>query len=214
MTSRYDDLVAAFKVADDELVTMLMQEADKRVAAQIDLLKASDARATGLVAAGVAVAVAAIAIAASAAGKTDAVILFWASTGLVAGAMLSTVLAVWALWPCKVEPPGWDPDSFLDDAKTSRKYSEIKIEAVALLQRRLDKNRLTSLILGSRSELSLIALAGAPVSALALSAFASGQPGWGILCVVTLTGFVIWLPSRRHQRIQAMRTALELPKAK
>lgn len=214
MTSRFETLVSAFKAADDELVAMLMQEADKRVAAQIDLLKAGDARATGLVAAGVAIAVAGVAIAAGATGKAEAAVLFWTAVGLATGAMLSTVLGVWALWPCKVEPQGWDPDTFIDDAKNARQYSEIKIEAVALLQRRVDKNRLVAQILGSRSELSLIALSGSPICAFAASTFAANQPGWGILLIASMVGLFIWLWGQRQRRINATRTMLELPKAK
>lgn len=214
MASRFNKLVVAFTAADSALVDMLLQETDKRVAAQVDLLKAGDARALGLVAAGVAVAAAGVAIAAGTAGKMESSVLFWASTGLVAASLTSSSLAAWALWPCKVEPQGWDPDTFLDDAASGRPYTDIKIEAVALLQRRLDKNRLVSLILGSRAELALVALLSCPVLALILAGFAAGHIGWSIVGSALVVGIWIWLVGDRERRIAAVRNRLELPAKK
>lgn len=181
--SKFDVIVAAFKGIDSDFARFLVEEGDKRVAVQVSLLTAGDARANGLLGVAAAFAAAGVAIAADNAGKVAAEALFWAATGFSVTATAAAVACVWALWPCKIQVPGWDPATFLTDARDGRDLASLRIELAALEQIRLDENRLILAELGWRARLAMCLLAASPAIGGAFGLLQGGHNDAGVAII-------------------------------
>jgi len=191
-------------MADRRLLRFIVNETDKRVAAQVPLFLSADARAVGLLASAATLAAAGVATAASTFGKPEQSVLFASAVAFSVTAVVASGLAVWSLWPCEVDMPGWEPDIFMDDISKGRTFSQVEPEIAALSQRRLDRQRRALLVLGTRARICMITLACAPIFAGSAGLFAANAPGIGILTatlgltVVLIAAAHRYLAIRRH----------------
>jgi len=152
---------AEFRTGRAALLKMILDESDKRINAQVQVMVASDARATGILAAAVALAAAAFALAASHTGDNESA-LFWAALTFGTAAAASALAAVWALWPKAINVSGWSPRLFRNDMK--KNLSAIRAEMIALNQSKILENDSCSSDLMRRVRLAMSLLALGPLA--------------------------------------------------
>lgn len=182
--SKFDAMSKAYAEAKSELREKILIGAEKHVEAQVDLLKSADARATGLLAVCAALATGGIAFTAGNIKHNDPV--YWASIAFVASSLLATLSAVWAVWPCKIKLPGWEPRSFLYDMEVNKPIALVEGEMSYLLQRRIDMNDRVLLQLGWRARISYILVASLPFSSLSGWFLFKSPRGIGVLILIFL----------------------------
>ncbi len=203
--SKFDAMSEAYAEAKNELREKVLIGAEKHVEAQVDLLKSADARATGLLAVCAALATGGIAFAAGNVKHDDPV--YWAAIAFVASSLAATLAAVWAVWPCKIRLPGWEPRTFLHDIERGKPIALIEGEMSSLLQRRIDTNDRILLQLGWRARISYILVASLPFSCLAGWFLFKPPRGFGVLIIVLLALKLIYVFSEygralRNHRIK------------
>ncbi len=151
-----------YAATDSELLDLILEESDKRVATQVQLMVAGDSRAAALLAACITLAAGGVGFTVSRIEVHDA--LFWSS--LVFGLIESIAagLALWALKPQPIHVPGWAPATFRTDL--SKPLSRVKAEMAQHLQDRIEKNREIAKELSWRSELAMFVASQAPLWAM------------------------------------------------
>jgi hypothetical protein len=172
-----------------ELRTLVNQECNALLAAQVATLCSSDARATGLLAA--AATIAGIAFAAVAAIWTNADLKLlsagcWGAAILASGA---AGVALWAVWPTPLMLPGWGPADFEGD--TAKTTEEIVAEMLTVNQQKIDSNNVLIDAMHRRSLLAVVLLAYTPLSALAGALCTMGSMALGVALLIWLGVLVI-----------------------
>ncbi len=161
--------------ASPETLKMILEEGDKRVAAQAEVMLAADARSNGILAASTALAAAGFAVAADQVGEASAV-LFIAAATFACVTTLSALAAVWALWPEFLNVPGWSPRLFVEDIARGKTDQQIAAEMAALAQSKIDENEICNRKLAKRSKAAMLLLAAGPLCGACAGAFAAGLP--------------------------------------
>jgi len=182
--SKFDAMSKAYAEVKSELRDKILIGAEKLVEAQVDLLKSADARATGLLAVCAALATGGIAFAAGNVKHDDPV--YWAAIAFIVSSLAATLTAVWAVWPCKIRLPGWEPRTFLNDIEAEKPIALIEGEMSSLLQRRIDINDRILLQLGWRARISYVLIGSIPFSSLAGWMLCEPPRGVGVLIITVL----------------------------
>lgn len=202
--SCFDERCTVVREASDELLSFMIAESQTRVEAQVGLMTASDTRAGAMLGVAAALTAAALAVAADKVDDADSHALLWAAVAFSVYTGIAALLAVWALWPCPIDIPGWDPDSFDGDIRSRKDWSGIQVELVVLLQNRLHRNDRVMLDLAWRSRLAMVFLACSPVAGAAALAFSQRVQWLGLafaLLAVAIPSFSI---GRRRQALQTL----------
>ena len=162
---------AELSAADPATLAFIVQESDKRIAAQVQLMLAADTRSNTLLSVATALSAAAVAVAAGQPLSTGLTPLAAGALAFAAGAAASAAASAWALSPILVDIAGWSPRLFVGDI-AARKSPELVLAEVAVQnQRKIDANILAGDRIIVRTRLAMILLASAPVIA-ALAALA------------------------------------------
>jgi hypothetical protein len=157
------DQAADYKGADEKLLTLIVDESDKRIGAQVQIMLANDARSNGLLAAAATLAGAAYAVAAAQLGKDGNFALLVGATVFAVMATAAAMVAVWALWPVGVDVQGWSPRLFVSNIEDQTPYLTVQAEIAALNQSKLDDNDRCNKSLADRTRLTMTLVASAPV---------------------------------------------------
>jgi len=162
--SEAEEAAVDFAAADPKLLELILAEADKRLAVQVQLMLAADARAGGirtgcitLSAAGLGLAMAQLKD-----GKFDA--LFWASATFAAVEMVGAFVALLALWPAAIKPAGWSPATFAGDLGKAKRA--VQGEIAGHLSARIEANRRQAARLGALTKWAMAIATAGPVIGL------------------------------------------------
>lgn len=164
----------AYAAADSDLLDLILEESDKRVAAQVQLMLAADARASGILSGCVALAAGGVGFAASQMSVGGS--LFWAALAFGVVEALAACLALWALFPEPVNPQGWAPATFATDLK--KPTNRVKAEVAKFLQVRIESNRTLAAKLSFRVKAAMLTATLAPIWGLAAALASDGQYVW------------------------------------
>lgn len=148
-----------------QIVDLMLVESDKRIAAQIQLMLAADARSVGLLAASSTLGAAGLAVTAAQFSPAGNVTTALASAAFTAFAIASALSCVWALIPEPVHIVGWSPSLFDEDLKTHKSIFVIKAEMVALNQEKIEANARQNERISRRVLIAIALLGIAPVFA-------------------------------------------------
>lgn len=148
-----------------EIVDLVLAESDKRIAAQIQVMLAADARSVGLLAASSTLAAAGLAVSASQISPSGNAALLVAAASFTAASVASSLTCAWALNPEHVNIVGWSPTLFEHDIKSGKSFDVIKAEMIALNQEKMDENARTNSKISRRVRIAVALLALAPVFA-------------------------------------------------
>ncbi len=135
--------IADFESAEEDTVTLLMSQAQERLKQQIELARASDGRAQGMLAVASGFSAAAFSSAVSSWGESpglfDALVvgptiagLFWT---------LAAIAAMRAMSPVGVHTPGWPPSWVAGDLRARKSYRRIVSEVAVQLDVMIGENR-------------------------------------------------------------------------
>ena len=161
--------------ATDDSLDLIVQESDKRIAAQVQVMLATDSRSNALLAAGTALAAASFGVAASQYQSQQFSPLVVGAVVTATTAAVAAALAVWALWPRGVETSGWSPILFLPDLRASKSKKQILAEIAAHNQAKIDGNTKCNMSIANRARATMIVLIIAvPLGAIAASVRAFG----------------------------------------
>lgn len=175
-----------YEAAKEGVLDLVLQESDKRIAAQVQLMLAADARATGVLSASIVLAAAGIGYAASKLGAPTP--LFWGA--LVFGVLeaFAAFCALWALAPQSIDPPGWAPARFKTDL--TKPKAQVQAEMAKFVQERIEGNRATSRRLAGRIRAALVLAALGPLSGLAAALMAASHGLFAFIVVVAIISFL------------------------
>jgi hypothetical protein len=160
--------------ASEETLNLIVQESDKRIAAQVQLLIAKDSRSNTLLSASAALAAAAFGVAASQATTQGYSPLVLGSIAFAVFAAAAAVAAVVALWPVNIELQGWSPRLFKEDVAISKPHKDVLTEVAAFNEQKIAGNDKANKTAASRATIAMALLAAAPIAgsvAAALKAF-------------------------------------------
>jgi hypothetical protein len=178
---------ARYATAEDDLLNLILQESDKRVGAQIQLMLGADQRANGLLAGCATLAAAGGGFAISQLKSATFDPLFYSSLAFGGIEACASMLALMALWPEPLKPQGWAPAQFAHDlAKPSKR---IKAEMAMFMQGRIEDNRRCATRLSYRIKGAMLLAAQGPIIALSVGFFASGKHS---LIAFATALFAIW----------------------
>jgi hypothetical protein len=151
-----------FAKADDDTLALILNEGDKRLAAQVALMLSADTRANAILAGSVGLAAAGFAIAAGTIDKSGQGPLFAAALVFALMATVSAIAAVMALWPTGIAPQGWNPTLFGDDIAAGATPHAMRVEMCRQIAKRIGINRSCAATLTRRIRVSMILLAASP----------------------------------------------------
>lgn len=175
-----------YENAKEGVLDLILEESDKRVGAQVQLMLAADSRASGILSGCVALAAAGVGFAVS--QLADPSPLFWASLAFGAWEAVGACMALWSLWPEGVRPQGWAPVTFETDLGKTK--VRVQAEMAAFLQDRIEKNRITADRLANRVKAAMLFAATGPIAGLVASLFAARMTGWavvaGVICLIVV----------------------------
>jgi hypothetical protein len=154
--------------APEDVLKRVLDESDKRIAAQVQLMLAGDLRANGLLAASATLAGAAFTVVGALIETKTHVSLLIAAAVFGGFATLAAGAAIWALWPKGVDIQGWSPVKFTGDIAKKKPGAQIWAEMVALNQAKLVGNDRCMDVLATRARAAMILLIAAPISAAAV----------------------------------------------
>lgn len=174
-----------YAAAKDGVLDLILQESDKRLAAQVQLMLAADSRATAVLSASIVLAAAGIGYAIS---KLEAPTpLFWGAIVFGVIEALAALSALWALTPQSVDPQGWAPKTFATDLQKPK--SQVQAEMAKYLQSRIDKNRTTASKLAQRIRAALMLAALGPLAGLEASLIAANEVAFALITFVLIVGY-------------------------
>lgn len=199
--SNFDALSQAYADVEATFRDRILSGAEKHVEAQVELLKSADARATGLLAACAALAAAGVAFAAANIKPAEPV--FWSAIAFTISSLMATASAVWAVWPCQIRLPGWEPRIFYNDIKAGRSTAIMEGESVALLQIRIDKNDRILLHLGWRARISYALVFSIPFYTTSGWLLSKPPHGAGVLLFIIISFSIIHVFLERNRAIKA-----------
>jgi hypothetical protein len=162
---------AEYEKADPLVLDLILQESDKRVGAQVQLMLAADTRASGILAGSIVLAAAGLGYAMT--KLSDPTPLGWASFAFGACEVIAAFSALFALWPQAVDPQGWAPDRFATDLEKSK--ARVQAEIAHYLQRRIVRNREMATRLSRRVKVAMLAASMGPLVGLAAGLVAYKQ---------------------------------------
>ena len=186
-----DDSLAPAKLAaaKDGVLDIILQEADKRVAAQVQLMLAADARASGILTGCTTLAAAGIGFAVTKLAAREPI--FWASITFGVLEALAALLALGALWPVEIAPQGWAPRTFRTDLKKGK--PTVQAEIAIYMDERILKNRNSADKLSGRVKGAMLIGSQGPFVGLCVALFASGHGGWSIAFSLLTIVPLLWL---------------------
>jgi hypothetical protein len=150
--------------AEAGVLDLIVEESDKRIGAQVQLMLANDLRANGILAAAATLAAGAFALAASQLGKDGNTHILAASVAVAVLALAATIAATWSLLPKPVDVQGWSPHLFVLDIQAKKSAHRIKAEIAALNQEKLNANEILNKELARRIRWAMGYLAASPVA--------------------------------------------------
>ena len=150
--------------AEAGVLILIVEESDKRIGAQVQLMLANDLRANGILAAAATLSAGAFALAASQLGRDGNAHILAASVAIALLAMASGVGATWALWPTGVDIQGWSPHLFVPDIEAKKSAHRIKAEIAAHNQKKLIDNDACNKKLTRRIRVAMLLLAASPLA--------------------------------------------------
>lgn len=166
--------------ASESVLEIVVDQGERRLAAQCAFADAQDQRASAVVNASTALAGAAVALAAGAAASMKAGRAEYLSNPLVVGAAAAAVgfsiaatLALWALRSRGFHGAGYYPADFIQDVAAGKERRALLIDFALELQGRLSDNRSALEGRGDRFNAAAWTLAATPVFALVV-AYVSG----------------------------------------
>jgi hypothetical protein len=151
--------------APQGVLKLVLDESDKRIAAQVQLMLASDLRSNGLLAASATLAGAAFTVVGALIDTKTHVSLLVAAAAFGGLATLAAAAAIWALWPMPVDIQGWSPAKLAGDIAKNKPEAQIWAEIVALNQAKIAGNDACNRKLSRRARVTMLLLLGAPVAA-------------------------------------------------
>jgi hypothetical protein len=181
----------AYEQAKKDVLDLILTEANNRVAAQMQLMLAADARASGILAGCITLAAGGLGFAVSKLKDPHLDALFVAALVFGIAEAVAAVAALTALWPASVAPQGWDPATFADDLGKSPE--RVKAEMARLLQGRIDNNRKAASRLAGRIKTAMLLAMEGPLVGLSAGLWAGGAGLWGqLLAVIAALVYVVW----------------------
>lgn len=169
---------AEFASAHTDTLALVVQESDKRIAAQVQVMLASDSRSNTLLSASTALAAAAFGVAAAQYPTQHLSPLVVGSTAFAVIACVAAGAAVRTLWPVNVDIQGWSPRLFRDDVKAGKAHTAVLAEVACLNQQKIDENAKCNEAAARRVKATMVLLAVAPlVGALAAALSVVWLPG-------------------------------------
>jgi hypothetical protein len=157
------DRATDYDGAEDEVLKLIAHESDKRIAAQVQIMLASDTRSNALLAAAATMAAAGYAFAGSQSLSNGNYALSIGASVFGVISTMAAIAAIWSLWPADLEAQGWSPKLFVEDIKNSKSLQIILQEIVALNERKIIENEKVNLKISGRVKLTTILLGLAPV---------------------------------------------------
>ncbi len=159
-----DMKAAEFAAADSQTLALIVHESDKRIAALVQVLLATDSRSNTLLSATSALAAAAFGVAASQYPTQGLSPLVLGSAVFATCAASAAIAAVRALWPTEVDIQGWGPARFRSDLAAAKPYDLLLAEIAVHNQAKIDQNVQCNAMIADRVRLTMILLASAPLS--------------------------------------------------
>ena len=159
-----DDLKATdLAPASEKTLRVIVEESDKRIAAQVQVMLATDSRSNTLLSAAAALAAAAFGVAASQYPTQGLSPLVVGSAVFALSAAIAALAAVHALWPADIDVQGWSPKLFVEDLASAKSNHDLLTEIAALNQSKSDGNARCNKMIAGRVKRSMAALALAPI---------------------------------------------------
>jgi hypothetical protein len=180
---------AKYATAKEGVLQLILDESDKRIAAQVQLMLSADTRATAVLSGCVTLATGGLGFAVSKLSSLDA--MAWAALTLGLVGVAASVLALWAIWPQQIRPQGWSPEMFKDDLGKSK--TDIQSEVAVLLQERIDANRDCARRLSNRIKGAMLLAALSPAAGLSTGLWVQGQVGWSVVAILMTGAALVWL---------------------
>lgn len=166
------DRAEDYASADSSVLGLIAQESDKRIAAQVQIMLASDTRSNAVLAAAATLAAAGYAVAGSQLSPNGNYPLLIGASAFALMATAAAISAIWALWPTGVEVPGWSPRLFTGDIREKKTIEQILAEIVAHNETKIAENEACNRKLAQRARTTMFLLGLAPiVGALTLLVF-------------------------------------------
>jgi hypothetical protein len=169
-----------FAAAKDGVLELILQEADKRVSAQVQLMLAADSRASGILSGCTTLSAAGIGFAVSQIAAREPI--FWASLAFGLVEAMAAILALSALWPTEVRPQGWSPLLFAADL--DKEKARIQAEVAKFLDERIAKNRASADRLSGRIRAAMLSAALGPFVGLSAALWANENAAWALIISV------------------------------
>lgn len=166
-----------YATAKDGVLELILQEADRRVAAQVHLMLAADSRASGILSGCTTLAAAGIGFAISQLVHMSPV--SWASLVFGVTEAIAAIMALSALWPTEVRPQGWAPATFRTDLQKSK--TVVQAEMAKYLQERIENNRASADKLSNRVKAAMLLASQGPLLGLASSLWITNDRGWALI---------------------------------
>ncbi|TAJ69922.1 MAG: hypothetical protein EPO51_20590 [Phenylobacterium sp.] len=178
-----------YAAAKDGVLELILQEADKRVSAQVQLMLAADSRASGILSGCTTLAAAGIGFAVSQIAQRPPV--FWASLTFGLVEAVAAILALSALWPTEIRPQGWAPAIFATDL--NKEKPRVQAEIAKFLQDRIAQNRASADKLSGRVKAAMLFASLGPFTGLAAALWAIRYDGWAVAVTGLAVVALVWL---------------------
>jgi hypothetical protein len=165
-----DDLKASdLAGATESTLKLVVEESDKRLAAQVQVMLAVDSRSNSLLSVSATLASAAFGVAAAQVSGKGLSPLVVGAAGLSATALAAAFFAISALRPRALHTAGWSPVRFKGDIEKGKSATAILAEMAAHNQSKINENTTCNATISKRVEWAMRFLAGAPMVGAALA---------------------------------------------
>lgn len=151
--------------ADDEILKFIVQESDKRISAQVQVMLSTDSRSNTLLSTSIALAVAAFGVSASQYPTQGFSPLVVGAIALAMTSIAASVSAITALWPAGLDIQGWSPILFENDLAQRKSLQMILEEIKKHNQDKINSNVESNKKISSRVKRTMLLLALSPLIA-------------------------------------------------
>jgi hypothetical protein len=159
-----DDLKAADLTPESpETLLVILQESDRRISAQVQVMLATDSRSNTLLSASTALAAGAFGVAASQYPTGGFSPLVVGAAAFATAATVGAFAAMWALWPEAIQLQGWSPRYLAPDVTEKKAHQVILAEMTVFNQEKISHNDRCNTKISNRGRLAILALASAPL---------------------------------------------------
>jgi len=155
--------------AAESTLKLVVEESDKRLAAQVQVMLAVDSRSNTLLSVAVTLAAGSFGIAASQVTDHGLSPLVVGATGLSATSLAAAVFAVVALLPRHLHTAGWSPGLFKSDIEKGKTHKAILAEMAAHNQSKINENAECNKTISRHVVWSMRFLVAAPFAGAALA---------------------------------------------